>query len=109
MNASLRALPKCPSDDSRHARRLGFEGKLCIHPKQIASVNPAFSSSRQMDPLERNLPQARVGRFSFRAVRPLFDIHRFTVCGRPDGEARVALWARDHEGWLAMEAGADLN
>jgi len=31
--------------DARRARRLGFGGKLCIHPKQIASVNAAFSPS----------------------------------------------------------------
>jgi citrate lyase subunit beta/citryl-CoA lyase len=31
--------------DSRRARRLGFGGKLCIHPKQVATVNAAFSPS----------------------------------------------------------------
>ena len=31
--------------DSRRARRLGFGGKLCIHPKQVAFVNTAFSPS----------------------------------------------------------------
>ena len=31
--------------DSRRARKLGFGGKLCIHPKQIAAVNAAFSPS----------------------------------------------------------------
>jgi citrate lyase subunit beta/citryl-CoA lyase len=31
--------------DSRRARKLGFGGKLCIHPNQIASVNAAFSPS----------------------------------------------------------------
>ena len=29
--------------DSRRARKLGFGGKLCIHPKQVATVNAAFS------------------------------------------------------------------
>lgn len=29
--------------DCRRARRLGFGGKLCIHPKQVAPVNAAFS------------------------------------------------------------------
>ena len=28
--------------DSRRARRLGFGGKLCIHPKQVAVVNECF-------------------------------------------------------------------
>jgi citrate lyase subunit beta/citryl-CoA lyase len=31
--------------DSRRARKLGFGGKLCIHPKQVAIVNAAFSPS----------------------------------------------------------------
>ena len=29
--------------DSRRARKLGFGGKLCIHPKQVATVNAAFA------------------------------------------------------------------
>ena len=32
-------------NESTRARKLGFGGKLCIHPKQIASVNVAFSPS----------------------------------------------------------------
>ena len=76
----------------------GYPG-LIVHGPLIATL--------LVDLLRRNLPQARVRRFSFRAMRPLFDIHRFTVCGRRDGN-RIALWARDHEGWLAMEASADL-
>ncbi|SFT50477.1 citrate lyase subunit beta / citryl-CoA lyase [Paraburkholderia aspalathi] len=29
--------------EARRARRLGFRGKLCIHPKQIAAVHAAFA------------------------------------------------------------------
>jgi citrate lyase subunit beta/citryl-CoA lyase len=29
--------------DSQRARKLGFGGKLCIHPRQVATVNAAFS------------------------------------------------------------------
>lgn len=32
--------------DARAARRLGFSGKLCIHPRQIAAVNAAFSPTQ---------------------------------------------------------------
>jgi citrate lyase subunit beta/citryl-CoA lyase len=32
-------------DDVARARRLGFGGKLCIHPKQVEAVNRSFSSS----------------------------------------------------------------
>ncbi|HEX7954758.1 MAG TPA: MaoC family dehydratase N-terminal domain-containing protein [Burkholderiales bacterium] len=76
----------------------GYPG-LIVHGPLIATL--------LVDLLRRSLPEANVARFSFRAVRPLFDIHPFTVCGRREGKA-VSLWARDHEGWLAMEAGADL-
>jgi citrate lyase subunit beta/citryl-CoA lyase len=31
--------------ETLHARRLGFGGKLCIHPKQIGYVNECFSPS----------------------------------------------------------------
>ena len=31
--------------DSLRARKLGFGGKLCIHPRQVATVNAAFSPS----------------------------------------------------------------
>lgn len=33
--------------ESRRARRLGFGGKLCIHPKQVAVVNRAFTPSAE--------------------------------------------------------------
>lgn len=32
--------------ETRRARRLGFRGKLCIHPKQIAAVHAAFAYTR---------------------------------------------------------------
>lgn len=33
--------------DTRRARRLGFGGKLCIHPKQVGAVNIGFSPSEE--------------------------------------------------------------
>ncbi|HEX4986768.1 MAG TPA: MaoC family dehydratase N-terminal domain-containing protein [Burkholderiales bacterium] len=76
----------------------GYPG-LIVHGPLIATL--------LADLWRRQQPDARLRRFEFRAVRPLFDIHRFTVCGRQDG-GRVALWSRDHEGWLTMEATAEL-
>ena len=32
-------------DDALRARRLGFGGKLCIHPRQVADVNRHFAPS----------------------------------------------------------------
>lgn len=31
--------------DTQRARRLGFGGKLCIHPKQVAAVNECFGAT----------------------------------------------------------------
>ena len=65
----------------------GYPG-LIVHGPLIATL--------LVDLLRRNLPTAQVRKFSFRAIRALFDIHHFDVCGRQDDGNRVALWARDH-------------
>ena len=75
----------------------GYPG-LVVHGPLIATL--------LLDLLRRERPNARVTRFEFRAVHPLFDLHPFDVCGEPGPEGNVRLWARDHEGRLAMEATA---
>lgn len=77
----------------------GYPG-LIVHGPLIATL--------LMDLLRRNLPDAKVKRFSFKAVRPTFDIHPFTVCGKAEGKT-VTLWGRDHEGWLTMQATAEIE
>ena len=42
--------------------------------------------------------------FSFRALKPVFDLHPFEACGRPDGADAADLWIRDHAGHKAMAA-----
>ena len=90
-------------DRSYAAEVEGYPG-LVVHGPLIATL--------LLDLLRRERPRAQVRSFSFRAVRPVFDIHRFTACGREqtgaDGSRTVALWARDHEGLLAMQAEATL-
>ena len=78
----------------------GYPG-LIVHGPLIATL--------LVDLLRRNLPEARVRRFAFKARRPVFDIHRFQVCGRREADDRVSLWTRDHEGFLTMEATAELD
>ena len=60
-----------------------------------------------LDLLRHQLPDAVVARYEFRAVRPVFDINPFFVCGepRPDGKS-IHVWAKDHEGYLTMDATA---
>ena len=63
-----------------------------------------------LDLLRSELPGAVVRRYEFRAVRPLFDIHPFEVCGEPSADGKsVRLWAKDHEGSLAMDATAQID
>ena len=85
--------------DRRYVTQVeGYPG-LIVHGPLIATL--------LLELLRAQLPDARVERYSFRAMRPLFDIHPFTVCGAPaeDGKS-IRLWARDHEGALAMDATA---
>jgi 3-methylfumaryl-CoA hydratase len=86
--------------DRRYATEVeGYPG-LVVHGPLIATL--------LLDLVKRNLPDARVTRFEFRAVRPLFDIAPFAVCGKPEGNA-IRLWARDEAGMLAMSATAETS
>lgn len=78
----------------------GYPG-LVVHGPLLATL--------LLDLLLRQRPQARVTRFEFRAIRPLFDTAPFAVCGRPESGGRdVALWAKDVDGRLCMEATASI-
>ena len=78
----------------------GYPG-LVVHGPLIATL--------LLDLVRRHESRAVVERFSFRAVRPTFDGHPFRVSGQPSGDGRhVKLWAQDHEGWLTMQAEAEL-
>ena len=62
-----------------------------------------------LDLLRRERPDARVQAFTFKALRPTFDTHPFSVHGQPAADGRtVRLWASDHAGWLTMDATATL-
>jgi 3-methylfumaryl-CoA hydratase len=74
----------------------GYPG-LIVHGPLIATL--------LIDLLRRNTVQP-VTSFRFRAVSPLFDIAPFSVHGAPDGKGSAALWARNANGDLAMEAEA---
>lgn len=78
----------------------GYPG-LIVHGPLIATL--------LMDLLRRNMPQAKVAGFEFKAIRPTFDINPFSVHGQPAADGKsVRLWGRDHEGWLTMDATATL-
>jgi len=76
----------------------GYAGLIVHGPLQATLLH---------DLLRWQLPEARVTTFEFRAMRPLFDLHSFHVCGAPleDGKT-FRLWTRDHEGAVTMDATA---
>jgi 3-methylfumaryl-CoA hydratase len=88
--------------DRRYATAVeGYPG-LVVHGPLIATL--------LLDLLRRNVADASVASFSFRAVRPLFDTAPFSVCGKVDPNGKAAqLWATDSEGWLAMDATVGLG
>jgi len=77
----------------------GYPG-LVVHGPLIATL--------LADLFRRNLPAARITRFSFRALKPLYDTAPFATCGTHDPSARAAkLWTRDAAGDVTMEASAE--
>lgn len=83
--------------DRRYCEEVEAYPGLVVHGPLIATL--------LLDLLRRNMPRATVTQFDFRAVRPLFDVAPFLVCGKPEDGA-VKLWACGTEGPLAMDARA---
>jgi 3-methylfumaryl-CoA hydratase len=76
----------------------GYPG-LVVHGPLIATL--------LLDLLRRNMPAAKVARFEFRAVSPLFDTAAFTLRGRSEDSGKtVSLWAAGPGNALAMTASA---
>ncbi|MGF6917800.1 FAS1-like dehydratase domain-containing protein [Paraburkholderia sp. 40] len=78
----------------------GYPG-LVVHGPLIATL--------LVDLVRRELPQATLQSFAFRALRPTFADQPFTVCGKAAADGKtIDLWAKDHEGYLTMRATAAL-
>jgi 3-methylfumaryl-CoA hydratase len=85
--------------DRRYATQVeGYPG-LVVHGPLVATL--------LLDLLRDHLPDADVAGYQFKAIRPVFDIHHFFVCGEPEPDGKTfRLWARNHEGLVTMEATA---
>ena len=90
--------------DRRYVTEVEGHPGLVVHGPLIATL--------LLDLLRRKMPDAELARFSFRAVRPSFDLQPLRVCGAladaPDGKT-VHLWAQDPASCLTMDATATLR
>jgi 3-methylfumaryl-CoA hydratase len=77
----------------------GYPG-LVVHGPLLATL--------LLDLIRRQVPGASVATFTFKALRPTFDVSPFSLEGERDGQ-RVRLWSTDNEGRSAVEAEAWLR
>ena len=78
----------------------GYPG-LVVHGPMLATL--------MLDLLRHERPDAVLTRYEFKAMRPVFDINPFWVCGEPQADGKtVKLWVRDHEGAQNMVATAEV-
>ena len=88
-------------DRSYATQEEGYPG-LIVHGPLIATL--------LVDLLRRHAPDAVLSDFAFKAIRPTFDLHPFTVLGQPQADGKtIQLWAHDHEGFLTMQATATIR
>lgn len=73
----------------------GYPG-LVVHGPLLATLLAGLA--------QREFAGRAAAGFSFRALKPVFDLHPFEACGRRAGGAAMDLWIRDHAGHEAMTA-----
>ncbi len=77
-----------------------FYPALVVHGPLLATLLVEHAVSR--------FPDEAITGFKFRAQRPTFDNHPFTLCGRREGNI-LHLWTQDHEGFIGMTATAEMG
>lgn len=98
---------------------LTFNGHRIHYDRKYATVEEGYPglvvhgpllATLLLDLLRRHLPAAAPERFSFKALRPTFDVSPFSVEGEPDADGRrVRLWSTDNRGAVSVEAEAFLR
>jgi len=96
--------------DRRYATEAeGYPG-LIVHGPLIATL--------LLDRLRKQLQDPIITHYEFKAIKPMFDIYPFYVCGATNRETNsdtnsdntvVRLWAKDHHGDITMQAFATIN
>ena len=77
----------------------GYPG-LVVHGPLLATL--------MADLARRERPEARVARFEFRALRPIFDTALFVIAGAPDADG-AEVWVTDPDGCYASRGRIELD
>ena len=93
-----------------NAHRIHYDREYAVNAELYPAlvVHGPLLATLLLDLVYENFPGARIEKFKFRAVRPTFDNHPFTLCGRRSGN-QLQLWSEDHEGYLCMKAEATIE
>lgn len=94
-----------------NAHRIHYDQPYAMHVEGYPGlvVHGPLIATLLLDLLYRQRPAARLRRFNFRALQPLFADAPFAVCGRwHDTPHAAALWTRGPGGHMTMQAEAEL-
>ena len=76
----------------------GYPG-LIVHGPLLATL--------LVDLLSEQFPDKTLSQFEFKAMRPVFDLDPFEVCGSiPDNEGNLQLWIKGPDDALCMHSNA---
>ena len=93
-----------------NGHRIHYDQPFCVDSEgyQGLVVHGPLLATFLLDLLRREMPEATVRKFEFRAVATVFDTETFSVHGTPEEEDRrvFRLWVRRQDGALAMQARA---
>lgn len=94
-----------------NGHRIHYDQPFCVGSEGYMGliVHGPLIATMLLDLLRRERPEATVRSYEFRAVSTVFDNETFSVHGEPEEDGKTfRLWARRHDGALAMQAKATI-
>lgn len=94
-----------------NGHRIHYDHPFCIETEGYDGlvVHGPLLATLMLDLLRREMPDAYVSAFEFRARAPIFDTHNFSIHGQPNPDDTIHLWIQRHDGALAMDGKATLG
>jgi 3-methylfumaryl-CoA hydratase len=94
-----------------NGHRIHYDAPFCVQSEGYGGlvVHGPLLATLMLDLLRRELPDAQVSVFEFRALAPVFDTDEFSVHGNLNNDGTAHLWIRRADGALAMDGRASLG